>query len=124
MSGFAVDGLVSGLDTTKLVSQLMQLERIPQQRLQATLRNQTSSVTAYQGIATRLKAVETAAAALTRALAPHGTGAYARVLVSGQVSAGLTPLAAQGVITVLTARASSRSRRRGLGRGYAGTTTR
>jgi flagellar hook-associated protein 2 len=29
----AVDGLVSGLDTTTIISQLMQLERQPQNRL-------------------------------------------------------------------------------------------
>jgi hypothetical protein len=65
---------------------------------------------------------ETAAAALADALRAHGTGAYARVLASGQVSAGLTPQAAQAVVTSLTARpgATSRGRRRGLGSGFKG----
>ncbi|MGW1596958.1 hypothetical protein [Streptomyces sp. NPDC002343] len=69
---------------------------------------------------------ETAAAALADALRTHGTGAYARVLASGQVSAGLTPQAAQAVVAALTARpsATSRGRRRGLGPGFKGVTSR
>ncbi|MEU2179839.1 hypothetical protein [Streptomyces thermolilacinus] len=65
---------------------------------------------------------ETAAAALADALRAHGTGAYARVLASGQVSAGLTPQTAEAVVTVLTARpgAASRGKRRGLGSGFKG----
>ncbi|MFG3499348.1 hypothetical protein [Streptomyces sp. NPDC047928] len=65
---------------------------------------------------------ETAAAALADALRAHGTGAYARVLTSGQVSAGLTPQTAHAVITALTARpgAASLGKRRGLGSGFKG----
>ncbi|GGU11966.1 hypothetical protein [Streptomyces lateritius] len=65
---------------------------------------------------------ETAAAALADALRTHCTGAYARVLTSGQVSACLTPQAAQAVVASLTARpgAASRGKRRGLGSGFKG----
>ncbi|OII61427.1 hypothetical protein BJP40_05480 [Streptomyces sp. CC53] len=65
---------------------------------------------------------ETAAAALADALRAHGTGAYARVLTSGQVSAGFTSQAAQAVAAALTARsgAASRGKRRGLGSGFKG----
>ncbi|MFC8273852.1 hypothetical protein ACFUJR_15265 [Streptomyces sp. NPDC057271] len=65
---------------------------------------------------------ETAAAALADALLAHCTGAYARVLASGQVSAGLTPQAAQTVVAALTARpsAASHGTRRGLGPGFKG----
>ncbi|MFF9815255.1 hypothetical protein [Streptomyces sp. NPDC014006] len=65
---------------------------------------------------------ETAAAALADALWAHGTGAYARVLTSGQVSAGLTPQTAQAVVTALTSRpdAAARGQRRGLGPGFKG----
>ncbi|MFB7258070.1 hypothetical protein [Streptomyces nojiriensis] len=64
----------------------------------------------------------TAAAALADALRAHGTGAYARVLASGQVSAGLTPQAAQAVVAALSARpgVASRGKRRGLGPGFKG----
>ncbi|MGA5558935.1 hypothetical protein [Streptomyces lavendulocolor] len=66
--------------------------------------------------------METAAAALADALRAHGTGAYARVLASGQVSAGLTPQTAQAVVAALTSRpvAASRGKRRGLGSGFKG----
>lgn len=65
---------------------------------------------------------ETAAAALADALGAHGTGSYARVLTSGQVSAGLTPQTAQAVVAALTSRpgAASRGKRRGLGSGFKG----
>ncbi len=63
---------------------------------------------------------ETAAAALADALRAYGTGAYARVLASGQVSAGLTPQTAQAVVAALTTRpgTASRGKRRGLGSGF------
>jgi hypothetical protein len=66
--------------------------------------------------------VETAAAALADALRAHATGAYARVLASGQVRAGLTPQAAHAVVAALTTRtgAASRGKRRGLGSGFKG----
>ncbi|MFJ8697237.1 hypothetical protein ACIRED_30650, partial [Streptomyces roseolilacinus] len=64
----------------------------------------------------------TAAAALAEVLAQYGAGAYARVLDSGHVSAGLPPQAARGVIATLTTPATPppRGRRRGLGHGYQG----
>ncbi|MDQ1013400.1 hypothetical protein QFZ82_007968 [Streptomyces sp. V4I23] len=69
---------------------------------------------------------ETAAAALADALRAHGTGAYARVLASGPVSAGLTPQTAQAVVAALTARpgAASPGKRRGLGPGFKGVVSR
>ncbi|MEU9197746.1 hypothetical protein [Streptomyces hundungensis] len=69
---------------------------------------------------------ETAAAALADALRAHSTGAYARVLASGQVSAGLTPQAAQAVVAALTARpvSAARGKRRGLGPGFKGVASR
>ncbi|MER5781254.1 hypothetical protein ABT104_05925 [Streptomyces mobaraensis] len=69
---------------------------------------------------------ETAAAALAEALAAHGPSAYARVLASGQVSAGLTPGAARSVVAALGCRPTAgprTGRRRGLGRGYQGLPT-
>ncbi|MFG2298544.1 hypothetical protein [Streptomyces sp. NPDC048603] len=69
---------------------------------------------------------DTAAAALAAALAAYGTGTYARVLASGDVSAGLPPAAVLQVTSALNtpaARAAtpaSRPRRRGLGHGWKG----
>lgn len=66
MSSLSVYGLISGLNTTQLVNQLMQLEALPKQRLQVSLKAENSSVGAYQSIATRLKSVETSIAALAK----------------------------------------------------------
>ncbi|MER6103657.1 hypothetical protein ABT115_15365 [Streptomyces sp. NPDC001832] len=68
---------------------------------------------------------DTAAASLAVALAAYGSGTYARVLASGQVTAGLTPTAAKRVTDALNTRPapaapSSRLRRRGLGHGWKG----
>ncbi|MFD8288066.1 hypothetical protein ACFV2B_07500 [Streptomyces lavendulae] len=68
---------------------------------------------------------ETAAAALAVALAAYGLGTYARVLASGQVTAGFSPTAAVQVTEALSTRParsapSSRPRRRGLGSGWKG----
>ncbi|WP_331756414.1 hypothetical protein [Streptomyces sp. NBC_01568] len=68
---------------------------------------------------------ETAAASLAVALAAYGPGTYARVLASGQVTAGLSPMAARQVTEALNTRPapsapSSRPRRRGLGHGWKG----
>ncbi|MFE7805872.1 hypothetical protein ACFU51_14645 [Streptomyces sp. NPDC057430] len=63
---------------------------------------------------------ETAAASLAVALAAYGPGTYARVLASGQVTAGLTPTATLQATDALSVRpapaaSNSRPRRRGLG---------
>lgn len=68
---------------------------------------------------------ETAAASLAVALAAYGPGTYARVLASGQVTAGLTPTAARQVTDALNTRPApsgppSRPQRRGLGHGWKG----
>ncbi|GGZ18279.1 hypothetical protein [Streptomyces nitrosporeus] len=69
---------------------------------------------------------KTAAAALADVLRAHSTGAYARVLTAGQVSAGLTPQTAQAVVAALTARpvVAAHGKRRGLGPGLKGVASR
>ncbi|MFE9468762.1 hypothetical protein ACFYNW_35070 [Streptomyces virginiae] len=68
---------------------------------------------------------ETPAASLAVALAAYGPGTYARVLSSGQVTAGLSLTAAEQVTAALNTRPAptvpaSRPRRRGLGNGWKG----
>ncbi|MFD6917284.1 hypothetical protein [Streptomyces virginiae] len=68
---------------------------------------------------------ETAAASLAVALAAYGEGTCARGLASGQVTAGLSPTAAQQVTEALNTRPApavpaARPRRRGLGHGWKG----
>lgn len=104
MGTFGVDGLVSGLDTTSLISQLMQVERIPQQQLQSTLRSQTSSVTAFQLVASRLKSAETAIAALAKdatwdAKSASVTGTSLTASTSTSALAGQTTIAVTSLAT-------------------------
>lgn len=93
MSSFSVDGLVSGLDTTTLVNQLMQIERIPQQRLQLNLKTQNSTVAAYQSVATRLQAAETAIGSLTK---DSAWGARVVTVTGTSVTATAAPGATTG----------------------------
>ena len=101
-----VDGLVSGLDTTTIISQLMSIERTPQTRLKTSLTAQQADVTAYQAINTKMAALQTAAEKVALAstwsqgkagsssaavTATAGTGA-----VAGSVTVSVTSLAAAG----------------------------
>ncbi len=57
----SVDGLVSGLSTSSLISSLMQVESAPQTSLKSKVSTQQSVVSAYQTVNTKLAALETAA---------------------------------------------------------------
>ncbi|HEU5474204.1 MAG TPA: flagellar filament capping protein FliD [Actinophytocola sp.] len=63
----SVDGLVTGLDTTSIISQLMQLEAMPQTRLKNQVSAQQTVQSSYQAINARMMAVRNAAQALTTA---------------------------------------------------------
>jgi flagellar hook-associated protein 2 len=65
MANTSVDGLISGLSTTDVINQLLQLERQPQARLQAQQKALGTTTTAYQGLNTRFDAILQAAKALT-----------------------------------------------------------
>jgi flagellar hook-associated protein 2 len=60
----SVDGLVSGLNTSSLIAQLMQVEAAPQTALKNKVAVGTRAVTAYQNVNTKMAAVVTAAKAL------------------------------------------------------------
>jgi flagellar hook-associated protein 2 len=60
----SVDGLVSGLSTTDMINQLMQVETLPQTALKNKVTAQNKAVTAYQDVNTKLAALTTAAKAL------------------------------------------------------------
>lgn len=60
----AVDGLVTGLDTSSIISQLMQLERIPQQRLENRASIAKSASTELDGLRTSVVGIRTAAATM------------------------------------------------------------
>jgi flagellar hook-associated protein 2 len=62
---FSVSGLVSNLDTSALIDQLMQIERQPQVNLQQTKTGLQKAVDVYRALNTRMQAVQTAAEALS-----------------------------------------------------------
>ncbi|MBW6432982.1 flagellar filament capping protein FliD [Actinoplanes hulinensis] len=60
----SIDGLVSGLSTSSMISQLMQVEAAPQDKLKAKAQTAQSAQNAYQSVNTKLKAIKTAADAM------------------------------------------------------------
>ena len=68
----SVSGLVSGMDTTTLISQLMQIEAQPQTQLKTQLASTQTDAAAYRDINTSFAALATAAGALTQAEATVG----------------------------------------------------
>ena len=56
-----VDGLVSGMSTSTMINQLMQIEAAPQTRLQTKVTSAESVVTSYQSVNSKLAALKTAA---------------------------------------------------------------
>src|SRR4051794_4288266 len=65
MAGLQVSGLVSNMDTTSIVSQLMQVEANPQTLLKNQLAAVQADAAAYRAVNTRFSALQTAAQALT-----------------------------------------------------------
>lgn len=62
-----VDGLISGLDTTSLIQQLMQIERVPQSLLTAKQTKINAKLDAYKSVRAKMGALSTAAANLATA---------------------------------------------------------
>ncbi|MFL6099044.1 MAG: flagellar filament capping protein FliD [Actinomycetales bacterium] len=92
----SVSGLVSGLDTSSIISQLMQLEAQPQTALKTTLTNTQSAITAYQGLNTKFQALLTAAQSLESA---NTWGARAATSSDPTVAASAAAGAVSGSIT-------------------------
>ncbi|MGN6331577.1 MAG: flagellar filament capping protein FliD [Motilibacteraceae bacterium] len=86
----SVDGLVSGLNTSQLISQLMQVEAAPQTALKAKVSAAQQAVSSYQSVNSRLSALQTAAEALTAVggfVAAKGTSSDSSVTVASTSSA-------------------------------------
>ena len=96
MAGMSVSGLASGLDTSTIVSQLMQLERQPQNMLKSRLSDARVDAAAYRAVNTSLASLQSAAEALTKATAWTPTKASA---TPPTVSATAGPSAATGSVT-------------------------
>jgi flagellar hook-associated protein 2 len=96
MAGMSVGGLVSGLDTSTIVSQLMQIEAMPQAALKTRVTQTGQQVSSLQSVNTRLSAVLTAA----QNLAKDTTWTAARATSSStSVQATSTPGAVAGTVT-------------------------
>ena len=59
----AIDGLISGLNTTQIISQLMQVERLPEQQLTNHKTDSQTMVSSMQGLNSLFTALQTAAKA-------------------------------------------------------------
>src|SRR3954468_6287125 len=57
----SVDGLVSGLSTSSMITSLMQVEAAPQTRLKSKVSTAQTAVASYQAVNSRLTALKTAA---------------------------------------------------------------
>ncbi|KQS60274.1 hypothetical protein ASG36_04730 [Geodermatophilus sp. Leaf369] len=85
-----VDGLVSGLDTTSIISGLMAVEARPQTLLKNQLTATQAKATAYRAVNTRFDAIRTAAEALTSSslsAAKNATSSTASVTASASAAA-------------------------------------
>jgi len=65
----SVDGLVSGLDTSSIIASLLQVDAAPQTALKKKASTEQSEVTAYQGINTKMAALQAAAENLQKSTA-------------------------------------------------------
>ncbi|GGM60909.1 flagellar filament capping protein FliD [Dactylosporangium sucinum] len=75
VTGGSVDGLISGMSTSTVISQLMQVEAAPQTALKNKVTTQQKVVGSYQSINTKMSALLTAAKALNDPAAWKGATA-------------------------------------------------
>ena len=83
----SISGLASGLDTASIISQLMQLEAVPQSRLRTKVSTQESAVKTLQGLNTKIAALTTKAEALAK---PTGWSAVTATSSSDKVTVSTT----------------------------------
>jgi flagellar hook-associated protein 2 len=106
-----IDGLVSGLDTSSIIKQLMDVERAPQVALNARKATITARLDAFSSIRSRLANLGSAATALSR---PSDWSARAATASSDAVTVSATSAAAIGSLSfTVDALASAHSLRSG-----------
>jgi flagellar hook-associated protein 2 len=97
MSGTSsIGGLVSGLDTNTIITQLMQVEAAPQNRLKTKLTSEQGVVTNLQSLNTKVAALATQAKALASA---SGWGALTATSSSTDVAVAATTGTAGGTFS-------------------------
>jgi flagellar hook-associated protein 2 len=92
----SVDGLISGLNTSQVISQLMQVESAPQTALKGRLADENNKIIAYQGVSARFLALQTAGDALK---APAGWQSLSVASSSSSVTAAATTASTTGTVT-------------------------
>lgn len=92
MATMGIDGLVSGLQTTDLINQLMQVEAAPQALLKSKQTATTSLVTALQSLNTKVSSLKDAATKAATATSWGATKATASATsVTATTTTGSTP---------------------------------
>jgi len=94
----AIDGLVSGLDTTALINSLMQLEAVPQTLLKSKVTASQAYISALQGLNTRVAALGELAVTTTK---PQALDLYSTTSSSDKVTATATTGAQAGEIDLV-----------------------
>jgi flagellar hook-associated protein 2 len=92
----SIDGLISGMSTSDMISQLMKVESIPQTALKTKASAQSKAAAAYQSVNTRMSSVLTAARALAK---PDAWGAMKASSSSDAVAVTAASGAAAGSIS-------------------------
>lgn len=93
--GMAVDGLISGLNTTSLIDNLMQAEAIPQTLLKNKVTDSTNFITAMQALNAKVATLADSAGKLA---APAGTDLHTATSSSSAVTATAGTGAVDGTI--------------------------
>ncbi len=96
MANTSISGLVSGLDTTSIISQLMQIEALPQTNLKNQVSGDQKIVSSLQGLNTKLAALFTSAGALGSA---SGWSAMTATSSNSNVTAVASAGASQGQLS-------------------------
>ena len=107
MANTSIGGLISGLDTASIISQLMQLEAQPQTRLKTRVTTEQSALTALQALNTKLAALASKAADLAKANAAWG--AATATTSHESVTATTEPGATAGSLSFTVGRLATRT---------------
>ncbi|MBX6342780.1 MAG: flagellar hook protein, partial [Thermomicrobiaceae bacterium] len=113
MSLFKIDGLISGMKTGDIIDQLMSIERQPMIQLQQKQDSIKKVQSAWQDLASKIQALETAAAALLQRSTMLGntaqvttTGAPLTVSANEKATPGTYSVLVSQLATQTTARSS------------------
>lgn len=102
--GTAIDGLASGMNTTAIISALMDVEALPQAQLKTKLASNQSMITALQGLNTRLTLLNSTAEASSK---PGALNLFTATSSAPSLTATTTTAASAGTIDVTVTKLAS-----------------